>query len=79
MNSELSKRENEVMQLIAKGYTNTQICEKLYISMTTLKSHITSIYQKLCVNNVKSDNKPSMTRLRAVLIYLGLAKVENWI
>lgn len=75
----LTERENDVMQLVAKGFNNEQICQKLFISETTVKTHLNNAYLKLCVTTDKFNSKPVMTRLRAVLIYLGLAKYEDWI
>ena len=75
----LTERENDVMKYVAKGYDNKQICEKLFISESTLKTYLNSVYKKFSVSNEKINIKPSMTRLRATLIYLGLAKYENWI
>lgn len=71
----LSKRENEVMQLVAKGLSNKQIANRLFISPRTVPSHLSAIYQKLCLT--ETENR-QMTRLRAILIYLGLGKVEDW-
>ena len=75
----LTEREIDVMKYVAKGYDNKQICEKLFISKSTLKTYLNSVYKKFSVSNEKINIKPSMTRLRATLIYLGLAKYENWI
>jgi DNA-binding NarL/FixJ family response regulator len=44
---ELSEREREVFRLIAAGLSNSEIAEELYISDTTVKTHITHIFQKL--------------------------------
>ncbi len=43
----LTPREREVAQLIAKGYTNSQIAERLTLSLNTVKTHRLHIYQKL--------------------------------
>jgi len=44
---ELTTREQEVFVLIANGLSNTEIARQLYISDTTVKTHITHILQKL--------------------------------
>jgi len=44
---ELTERELEVFRLIARGLSNAEIGEQLYISDTTVKTHITHILQKL--------------------------------
>ena len=43
----ISKREREIAALIVSGYSNGQIADRLYISLSTVKSHIYSIYRKL--------------------------------
>jgi len=43
----LSKRELEVLQYIAAGFTNRQIADRLYLSLYTVKAHARSIYDKL--------------------------------
>lgn len=49
----LSRREIEVARLAAKGYTNAQIAECLYISAETVKSHMNSILEKLHISSRK--------------------------
>jgi DNA-binding NarL/FixJ family response regulator len=44
---ELTERELEVLRLIARGLSNAEIGRELYISDTTVKTHITHILQKL--------------------------------
>ena len=44
---ELSEREREVFRLMARGLSNAEIAQELYISETTVKTHITHILQKL--------------------------------
>jgi DNA-binding NarL/FixJ family response regulator len=44
---ELTSREQEVFRLMANGLSNTEIGQELYISDTTVKTHITHILQKL--------------------------------
>lgn len=51
--SELSERELEVAWLLYRGYTNRQIGEALYIAETTVKKHVSHIYQKTEVQSRK--------------------------
>lgn len=48
----LTKRENEIVKLIAQGNTNSQIGERLFISPKTVDVHRTNIMRKLEVHNV---------------------------
>ncbi len=50
LHSPLTKRETEILSLIAEGKTYTQISEELFISKETSKTHIKNIYSKLQVN-----------------------------
>ena len=45
--AELTAREHEIFRLIAEGLSNLEIGERLYISETTVKTHVTHILQKL--------------------------------
>ena len=45
----LSPRELQVLQLVAHGMTTPQIAERLVLSSATIKSHLTSVYEKLGV------------------------------
>ncbi|MCX6004237.1 MAG: response regulator transcription factor [Chloroflexi bacterium] len=45
----LSEREIEVLRLMAKGFSNKDIADQLSITQSTVKTHITSIFQKLDV------------------------------
>jgi LuxR family maltose regulon positive regulatory protein len=47
----LSDREREVLQLIVAGLTNREIAERLYIAVSTVKSHVNNIYGKMNVSN----------------------------
>ncbi len=48
----LTDRELEIMKLIADGYTNKEIGDKLFISHRTVDTHRTNMMKKLNVNNV---------------------------
>ncbi len=50
-NHGLTKRELEVLELVAKGENNKSIAEKLFISEKTVKNHLTNIFQKLEVTD----------------------------
>ncbi len=47
----LSDREREVLDLIARGATNREIADALYLSPHTIKEHTSSLYRKLEVRN----------------------------
>jgi DNA-binding NarL/FixJ family response regulator len=50
-NPHLTKREKEILLLIAEGYTNPEIAEKLFISATTVDSHRKNLLTKLKARN----------------------------
>jgi DNA-binding NarL/FixJ family response regulator len=58
--AELSEREREVLELIAEGYNNTEIAQKLVISPKTVRNHITNIFSKLQV----ADRAQAIRRAR---------------
>lgn len=49
--AELSPREAEVLKLAARGYTSTYISKTLFISDSTVRTHLKSIYRKMGVNS----------------------------
>jgi two-component system response regulator NreC len=48
---ELSEREEDVLRLIARGYTNAQMAEELFLSIRTIETHRAHVQQKLGVRN----------------------------
>jgi DNA-binding CsgD family transcriptional regulator len=46
---ELSKRELEILSLMAQGHSNQEIATKLFVSLSTVKTHIQNIFEKLDV------------------------------
>ncbi|PCJ97418.1 MAG: hypothetical protein COA50_05230 [Flavobacteriaceae bacterium] len=61
---DLSKQEKNIQALILDGKSNKEIANELFISLSTVKSHITNIYNKLNVSNrkelfLKIENQPS--------------------
>jgi DNA-binding NarL/FixJ family response regulator len=57
----LTKREMEILRLVAEGLTNEEIGKKIFISEKTVKTHLTNIFDKLKVNN----------RFKAALLIMG--------
>ncbi|MFC9247833.1 response regulator [Streptomyces sp. NPDC057136] len=55
---QLSDRELEVLRLVAKGYTNAEVGRRLFISDTTVKTHLLRAFGKLGV----SDRTAAVTR-----------------
>ncbi len=50
--AELTKREKEILSLIAQGFSNKQIAEKLFVSPNTIDTHRTNLMNKLDIHNV---------------------------
>lgn len=46
----LTDRESEIMQYLMDGLSNQEIASKLYISMPTVKKHLTSVYHKMGIS-----------------------------
>ncbi|HET6722897.1 MAG TPA: LuxR C-terminal-related transcriptional regulator [Chitinophagaceae bacterium] len=44
---ELSKRELEILNLLAQGHSNQEIAAKLFVSLSTVKTHIQNLFEKL--------------------------------
>ena len=48
-NLAISRREYEVLELIAKGLSNQEIADKLFVSLNTVKTHTSNLFLKLDV------------------------------
>ena len=51
LSENLTAREKDVLKYLVQGYSNREIAQKLYISVHTVKNHITNIFQKLGVTD----------------------------
>ncbi|MCT6919806.1 MAG: response regulator transcription factor, partial [Bifidobacteriales bacterium] len=47
----LSAREQEVMRLIARGYTYREVASELFISIKTVETHVSNVLRKLQLSN----------------------------
>jgi DNA-binding NarL/FixJ family response regulator len=47
----LTRRELEVLRLVASGLTNRQIADRLVLSVHTVERHVNNLYRKLGVRN----------------------------
>lgn len=47
----LTDREEQVLLTVARGRTNAEIADELHISLSTVKTHLASLMQKLCARN----------------------------
>ncbi len=64
--SRLTPRQQEVLQLIAQGYNNASIAEKLTLSEKSVETYINIIYQELSLSNEPDIH----ARVRATLLFL---------
>ena len=64
----ISRREEEVLQLVADGLSTAEVAARLYISVKTVKNHLASIYEKL----------DSRDRTQAVLraVRMGIIRLD---
>lgn len=46
---ELSKRKLEILSLLAQGHSNQEIAAKLFVSLSTVKTHLQNLFEKLDV------------------------------
>ena len=63
----ISKREREILVLVAQGFTNLEIGESLSITRTTVRTHLENIYAKLRVH----------ARTEAVVKYFFLVESQK--
>lgn len=58
----LTRREQEILKLIADEYSNQEIADQLYISLRTVETHRLNLTQKLAVKNTAGLVKEAMKR-----------------
>lgn len=63
----ITRREEEVLQLIADGLSTPEVASKLYISQKTVKNHLASIYEKL--------NARDRTQAVLLAVRMGIVKL----
>lgn len=66
---ELTPREREVLSLMAEGYANPAICERLFLSKKTVETHVRQIFLKLNLREAPEQHR----RVAAVLAFLRAA------
>lgn len=64
--SVLSERERDVLRLMAEGYTDRGIADKLFLSLKTVQAHTHTVFRKLAIPEGEHANR----RVHAVLAWL---------
>lgn len=64
----LTRRELEILGLVAEGWSNTHVADELVLTQRTVEAHISSIFAKLGLHSSREVSP----RVRAVLMYLTL-------
>jgi DNA-binding NarL/FixJ family response regulator len=67
----LTARELEILDLMAKGYTNAAIAETLFIDIRTVENHINNVYSKLKADARFSNRHPRVSAARLYLETTG--------
>ncbi|MEU8813538.1 response regulator transcription factor [Actinoplanes sp. NPDC048796] len=62
----LTPRENDVLRLMASGYTNVAVAERLFVSLSAVEKHVNAIFDKLDLAAASDYNR----RVLAILHYL---------
>ena len=77
MNHLLTNRELEVLSLMAKGYSNKEIAEELFITEATVITHIRHLYQKLDITEYKGPGGATY-RVKAVLKFFEMQQNSTY-
>ena len=67
---ELTKSELNILELVAKGLTNQEIADELFVSKRTVATHMTHIYEKSGILK-ENTGDTSVMRLRLALLYIN--------
>ena len=64
--SGLTKRERDILELMAEGHSNQGICERLFLSPKTVEGHVNNLFRKLDIGQAPDYHR----RVLAVLTFL---------
>jgi two-component system NarL family response regulator len=74
----LSPREREILELAASGRPNRDIAETLYVSESTVRTHLTNIYRKLQVSNRAQASRIALISKRfTAMILTPLVRTQS--
>jgi len=73
----LTPRQLEVLALIAEGYNNRTIAEKLVLGAKSVENYINAVYQELSLSSSFPENEEFHPRVKAVLHYRDFARYAH--
>lgn len=60
MKEPLTKSEIRILELVCQGLNNSEICNKLFVSDSTIRTHLKSIYRKIGITGLSQEKRTNL-------------------